>query len=322
MTTPEQSAPGLLRRIKDSPAVERLYGSVFRIIDALLYQVSPVLTARSRYRRMMGKSLPLDRPVTFDEKLIWMMLYWHHPLKVQCADKLGMRSYVEGLGYGRLLVDLLGVYEKASDIDFTRLPDRFVLKCTHGSGFNIFCLDKGKLDEGWARRRLGRWMSQNYARVHGEVQYEGIRPRIFCETFLDTGSDELPPDFKLHCFHGKVHFTTVCIGRDVRGRNTQYAHYDRDWQKQLPISKFGLHPERWRPQPKSYATMIEAAEVLSKPFPYVRMDFYCVGGKPFLGEMTFTPTGCIDTGYTDETQRALGALIHLPEPLPCHRGRP
>ncbi|GLH68851.1 glycosyl transferase [Geothrix rubra] len=311
----EQQAPGVLRRIKDSPAVERLYIAVFRVIDALLYQVSPALTARSRYRRMMGRRLPLDRPVTFDEKLIWLMLYWHHPLKTQCADKLGMRSYVEGLGYGHLLVDLLGVYERVSDIDFTRLPDRFVLKCTHGSGYNIFCLDKGKLDTDQALRRLHRWMGQNYARVHGEVQYEGIQPRILCESFLDSGSDRLPSDYKLHCFHGKVHFTTVCTGRDVRGGCAQYDHYDRDWQKQLAISKFGLHPERWHVQPESYATMIEAAEALSKPFPYVRMDFYCVGGKPYLGEMTFTPTGCIDTGYTDEVQAQLGGMIQLPERL-------
>jgi len=311
----EQQAMGIYRKIKDSAAVERVYSSVFETIDALLYRVSPTLTARHRYRRMVGKRLRLDHPATFDEKLIWLMLHWHHPLKTQCADKLGMRAYAESLGYGHLLVDLLGVYEKVSDIDFAALPDRFVLKCTHGCGFNLICQDKGGLDPREARHRLDAWMNQDYAKVHGEVQYEGLHPRILCERFLDDGSGGLPPDFKLNCFHGKLLFTTVCIGRALTGGCTIYDHYDREWRKQMTISRFGLHPERWHPQPECYPEMIEAAEALAKPFPYVRMDFYCVGGKPFLGEMTFTPSGCIDTGYTDEAQRYLGGLIDLPERL-------
>ena len=99
------------------------------------------------------------------------------------------------------------------------------------------------------------------------------------------------------------------------GEGAAYDHYDREWATQMPISKSGVHPERWRPQPPCYPEMLEAAEALSKPFPYVRMDFYAVGPKAVLGEMTFTPAGCIDTGYTDEAQRAMGDLIHPPEPL-------
>ncbi len=315
VTAQADVAPGILSRIKNSRAMDRIYMTGCEAIQGLLYRLSPDLTARFRYRRETGRSLPLDHPATFDEKLFWLMLRWHLPLKAQCADKFGMRDYVEGMGYGHLLVDLLGVYERSSDIDFAALPDRFALKCSHGCGFNILCRDKDTLDIPDTRRRLDRWMATNYAKVHGEVQYESLRPRILCERFLDDGSGGPPADFKLHSFHGKVHFTTVCTGRGADGQGANYDHYDRAWQHQLALSMYGCHPERWVSQPECYPAMLEAAEALSKPFPYVRMDFYAVGGKPLLGEMTFTPAGCIDTGYTVETQRELGALIQLPAPV-------
>ncbi|GLH74191.1 glycosyl transferase [Geothrix limicola] len=281
----------------------------------MLYRLSPVLLAKIRYRIEGGGWLALDRPRTFDEKLFWLMLYWRHPLKTQCADKFEMRPYVESLGYGRLLVPLLGVYERSSDIDFGALPDQFVLKCTHGCGFNLICRDKKDLDIEATRRQLDAWMKVDYAKVNGEVQYAQIQPRITCERFLDGGNGSLPADFKLHCFHGHLQFTTVCTGRGADGHGAAYDHYDRDWQKQAAISRSGVHPERWSGPPDCYAEMLEAAEALSRPFPYVRMDFYAVRGQALLGEMTFTPAGCIDTGYTDEAQAYLGGLIQLPERL-------
>ena len=314
-TAQVQTAPGVLKRIQDSAFVERVYTSLHQGIQGLIYRVSPVVAAQRRYQLKMGRRLRLENPLTFDEKLFWLMLFWHHPLKAQCADKLGMRAHAENLGYGHLLVDLLGVYTRVSDIDFPALPDRFVLKCSHGCGFNILCPDKRALEEQAVRRRLRAWMRRDYAKIHGESQYEGLVPRILCERFLDDGSGGPPADFKLHCFHGKVYFTTVCTGRDLDGQGAAYDHYDREWLHQLPYSKFGSHPDRWRARPDCYQDMVQAAEALSAPFPYVRMDFYSIAGRPLLGEMTFTPSGCIDIGYTDEAQDGLGALIHLPEPL-------
>lgn len=305
----------LRERLKRSGHLRGLVGFWRKAYPRLLYRLSPALLAKHRYLRETGRPLPLDRPVTFDEKLLWLMLYWRHPLKTQCADKYAMRAYAADRGYGHLLVDLLGVFERASDIDFDQLPERFALKATHGCGFNLICRDKAGLDAEAARVQLDRWLKEDFSEVFGEVQYADIPPRLICERFLDDGTGAFPSDFKLHCFHGRVHFTTVCTGRGADGQGAAYDHYDRAWAIQMPISKSGVHPERWRSRPDCYPEMLEAAEALSKPFPYVRMDFYALGGKPLLGEMTFTPAGCIDTGYTDEAQRALGDLIHLPERL-------
>src|SRR4030042_6813275 len=209
-----------------------------------LFRLSPVLLAKYLYRTLMGKPLLLKNPQTFDEKLFWIMLNWRHPLKTKCADKYGMREYATEKGYGHLLPELLGVYEKSKDIDFDVLPDRFVLKCTHGCGFNIFCEDKSSLDKAETGRLLDRWLKIDYSGKYGEIHYSGIRPLIICEPFLLDSIRSLPLDYKIHCFNGKAYFTTVCSERQLDGGGTKYDHYDLAWENLLPFSKSGLRLER------------------------------------------------------------------------------
>lgn len=277
--------------------------------------LSPVLFAKYRYRRTTGRVLDLTNPRTFDEKLHWLMLYWRHPLKTQCADKFRMRSYVAEYGLGYILPELLGVYESSDQIDFVGLPDRFVLKCTHGWQMNIICKDKRLLDIQKAKTQLDTWMQIDFSKVNGEIHYAPIKPRIICERYLDDLSGDLPSDYKIYCFDGKVHCTMTCTGRGIDGHGTKFDFYDLAWKNKLPYSKSSLLANRDIPKPAAYEEMIDAAEKLSKPFPFVRMDFYSIEGKAVLGEMTFTPKACIDSGITDLGQRALGDLISLPNAM-------
>lgn len=289
--------------------------AVDRGVHRLLYRRSPVLLAHYRHLTLLGRRLNLESPSRLDEKLAWLMLYWRHPLKTVCADKYEMRRYAAERGYGELLPQLHGVYASSDDVDFSALPESFVLKCTHGSRFNVFCLDKRTLDAPAVRRQLALWLQRDFSQSCGELHYAGITPRILCEEYLGDAGGNLPLDYKMHCFHGRVQFTMVCSGRTVNGRAGWFDYYDRQWRTKLPYSKSGSHPERNVPVPPTYPRMLEAAETLSAPFPYVRMDFYCVKGQPYLGEMTFTPAACTDTGYSEAIQE-LGGLITLPTPYP------
>jgi len=286
-----------------------------RLRSALL-RLSPVLFAKRRYRLMVGRALDLDHPRTFDEKLLWLMLYWRHPLKSTCGDKYSMRAYVAGHGWERILPTLAGVYERSGDIDFDALPEKFVLKCTHGWGFNIICKNKAALDRDEVRRRLDAWMAADMSTYFGELHYASMQHRIICEHYLDDLSGEEPIDYKLYCFGGKVHCTLVCQQRSVRHGHPLFDFYDRTWTSKLPYSRTNSMADRSVPQPRSYDEMVAAAEELSKPFPFVRMDFYDIQGRAVLGEMTFTPNACIDPDYPDDAQRVLGSLIVLPERFP------
>jgi hypothetical protein len=275
--------------------------------------VSPELLTRLRYRATWGRWPNFENPITFDEKLLWLNFHWRHPLKTECGDKYTLRGHVERLGLGHLLPRVYGVYETAEAIDFGELPQRFVLKCTHGCHCNVFCRNKTELDVQRTRRDLTRWLATDYSTLMGELHYAGMTPRILCEEFLDDGTGESPTDYKLYCSRGHLHCTLVCSGRTPNGRADE-DYFDRGWNF-LPYNQESLAARRRIARPAAYEEMISAAERLSAPFPFVRVDFYCIQGRAVLGEMTFTPSACIDWSVTELGTRALGDFIELPSKL-------
>ena len=151
---------------------------LIKIADALelarrrfLYDVSPGLLVQYLSLKTGGRLFHPGRARTFEDKLRWLMLYWREPLKSQCADKYAVRSYVTERGLGHLLPELLGIYGSSAEIDFSSFPEKFVLKCTHGSGFNLLCRDKARFDVKAGVKMLDRWMKADISKVNGEVHY-------------------------------------------------------------------------------------------------------------------------------------------------------
>ncbi|MDD1777380.1 MAG: hypothetical protein LUQ65_04360 [Candidatus Helarchaeota archaeon] len=297
--------------LKKSKAVLNCYKRISDSFNATLVRISPLLFVKLRFRTKRHKWPNLKNPQSFDEKLLWLNLYWRHPLKTKCGEKYTMRAYVKEHGLEHLLPQLLGLYENSNEIDFDSLPQRFVLKCTRGSGFNIVCKEKSDLDVKDTKCKLDAWMKVDTSKC-GELHYAAMKRRIICESFLDDSSSDLPSDYKVFCFNGKAHCTMACTERRLNMR-AKYDFYDLSWKNKLPYSRTSLLANRNIPKPEAYEEIIAAAEILSKPFPFVRMDFYSINGKAVIGEMTFTPEACIDVNLTDLAQRILGELINLPE---------
>jgi hypothetical protein len=156
-------------------------------------------------------------------------------------------------------------------------------------------------------------MSVDYSRTFGELHYTWMKPRIVCEELLDDGTGVMPTDFKLYCTRGTVHCVLICSGR-VGSANGNEDFRDLRWN---PLD---YNDPQWRSgrsiePPASLDQMLPAAARLSEPFPFVRVDFYDIHGHAVLGEMTFTPSGCVDATLTESGARALGRTIELPEPL-------
>lgn len=307
-----RQAMGHIRTIlARSHTLKTAYSRSHQRLLSLAATVSPELLMRLRFRAAWGRWPDLGRPVTFDEKLIWLNLYWRAPLKTECGDKYTVRLYAERLGLSDLMPELYGVFDRVGGIELSSLPDRFVLKCTHGCKCNVFCPEKASLDFQRARRNLRRWLATDYSKLLGELHYAAMTPRIICEEFLDDGSGGLPTDYKVYCFGGKAHCTLVCSGRQ-ENTNAKFDYLDRDW-KLLPYDAESIASRRSVVRPRVYERMIAAAEALSAGVPFVRVDFYCIGDRLVLGEMTFTPSACIDTTYTEMAVNELGSLVRLPD---------
>ncbi len=258
------------------------------------YLFSDKTVIEGMFREVFGRELDLANPVTFNEKLQWMKLYDRDPLKVQCADKYAVREYVRQKGFGHILNELYDVYETVGEIDFDSLPDSYVLKATHGSGWNVLVKDglvtigRQTRDLKTARSRLKKWLRKSQYIRYREWCYKDIQPRIVCEKYLESGdgSDGAPADYKIYCFHGKPKAIQVIVGRSV---SPQQAFYDVHWQKIDLISVTYPPCHREIEAPGCLKEMLEISTALSSEFLYVRVDLYDLDGKPIFGEMSFYP---------------------------------
>lgn len=265
---------------------------------------------RDLYRLRTGEDIDIDHPKTFNQKMQWMKLYDNNPIKSELSDKYAVRKYVAEQVGEQYLVPLLGVWNSFDEIDFSELPDKFVLKCTHGSGMNLLVNDKSQFDIKAAKVRFEEWMRMNYAYSGFEMNYASIVPRIIAEKMLEMkdGTEDIP-DYKLMCFHGKVKCSFVCSER-FSPDGLKVTFYDTDWK----VMPFERHYPRSRypiSKPENYDKMVELAEKLAVGLRFVRVDFYEVDGKIYFGELTFYPGSGVEEFTPAEWDKKLGDWICL-----------
>lgn len=226
----------------------------------------------------------LAAPVTLNEKIQWLKIRYRDPLLKVCADKVAARGFAERLG-DKYLVPIVGVLDRAIGIDFSGLPHSFVLKASHGSGWNVICRDIYELGREEVRRKFERWEKINFYDVGREWAYDRIPPRILCEHFLEGSDGSSPWDYKVFCFHGRARFIQVDYDRfDGHTR----CLFDTDW---IPLPCELEYPTRTEASepPENLKELVRVAEELARGFPFVRVDLYEVGEQVFFGEMTFYP---------------------------------
>lgn len=294
--------------------LERGRGFLNRKTAETLSRISPRLGAKYIYKVRTGKKLNLKNPKLFNEKIQWLKLNWKDPRMVQCADKYAVRAYVEEKGLSHILNELYGVYEKASDINWDNLPEKFVMKTNNGFGTVLLVDEKSKLNKEQTEQTLTKWLQKDYSLATGEVHYKKIKPLLLAEKYLESKDNTVPVDYKIFCFHGKPEFILTIVDRNVGEYGESYRRYflDLDWQP-LDFEK-GKSPDIQNlPQkPESLDLMIEYAEKLADDIPLVRVDFYEVDSKPVFGEMTFTPAAGLADYFKEDINLKLGEKIQLP----------
>lgn len=275
---------------------------------SVVIKTSPALASKVIYYKKFRKKLDLKDPKTFNEKLMWLKLNEDDSLKTKCADKYLVRDYITELGYSSILIDLYKVYDSVEEINFDELPNRFVLKCTHGSGFNIICSNKEQLNEKETMVLLKKWMKTDFSLLSAEPHYSKIKPRIIVERFLGESDGKVPIDYKIHCFHGKPEIIELVLHR---GTNEQkYILLNSDWDV-LPYNEQSTHYNGDIQKPEKLDQMLEIAKELSSVFTYVRVDLYFYDNEVYFGELTFTPDACLFTDLFPEAEYKIGNLLDL-----------
>ena len=292
---------------QNNQRLSSLYSAVSRIKTFVMRCLGNKAFLRIKYRSRMGKKLNLNPPVTYNEKLQWIKLYDHNPLYTQLVDKFGVREYVRKTVGEKYLNQLYGVYDRFDDIDFSTLPDKFVMKCTHDSGNVIFCKDKSSFDIKNARKRINSSLRRNYFWDGREWPYKNVKPRIIVERFLVDESGYELKDYKFYAFNG---VPAVCFVISDRGHETKCDPMDMDF-KRMPFDQGYPGSQKEWAKPKNYDEMIEVASMLSKGIPEVRVDLYNINGQIIFGEMTFFDAGGMAPFYPEEWDKKFGDMIDL-----------
>ena len=264
------------------------------------------LAMRIDYFRGYKKVLNLKNPKTFGEKIQWIKLYGNIERYSNLVDKYEVRKVITNLIGDEYLPKLYGVYENADEIKFENLPERFVLKCNHGCGYNIICNNKNALDIEETKIKLNKWLKIDFSKEAKEIQYKNIKPLITCEEYLEDKSVALM-DYKYFCFSGKPEFIEVI---SERGTEAKANFYDLEWNRINLKSKLKNSSVNFE-KPKRLKEMTNLATKLSKDYPFVRVDFYNIEGRIVFGELTFTPGGGVSKFSPIEKDYEIANKIEL-----------
>lgn len=262
------------------------------------------------FRIVLHKKLNLKNPQTFNEKIQWLKLYYYPktPLVVKGADKYAVRSYILEKGYGDKLVPLLGVWKRAEDIEWDKLPERFVLKCNHGCAYNILVNDKSKIDKAQIVKKLNEWLKEDFGAFNVEIHYSEIKNRVItCEEHLG----EVITDYKFFCFNGVPY--CIYVSTDlIHDRQAQIGFFYLDGKK-MPLHRDDYTDIAEIVLPPYYDEMKKAAEILCQDFPFVRVDFFIANNNWYFAELTFTPGAGMMPFNPERYDWEWGKMLKMPE---------
>ena len=271
------------------------------------------------------KELPnLKRPTNLIEKIFWLEWNSDTTLWSKCADKYMMRKYVDECGYSNYLPKLYGVWAKGSDIDFSILPNEFILKSNNGCGQCYIVENKYVENVAKINKMTKQWLMINQAFANAQFHYNNIKPMIIAEELLHHSAEDLlySPnslvDYKVWCFNGEPE--SILVVYDRKSHNIKINLYDLNWvsmPEKIVSSKHYIYDSRVIiPKPICLHEMLEIASNLSKPFLQSRIDFYVIGGRPIIGEIT------LSSGYgyfTKDYYKYLGNKIDLSRIKSIHK---
>ena len=260
-----------------------------------------------------GKKLDLNNVKSFDEKIQWMKLYDRKPIYTTMVDKYAVKQYVANIIGEQYIIPTYGVWDTFDEIDFSKLPDQFVLKCTHDSGGVIICKTKKELDYSSAKRQIEKKLKTKFYSFGREWPYKDVKPRIIVEKYMEDSKTSELRDYKFFCFNGNVRCFKIDFDRFSQHKANYYNRYGNLIQMGEVVCPPDYHKKL--ELPNNLGLMVKLAEKLSASIPFLRVDFYEADGRVYFGELTFFPNSGFGRFIDDRDDSVLGSWINLPKKI-------
>ena len=288
-----------------------------RVLKNLLFRF-PFLFSDRRFLELVhplrtSHQLCLDEPKRFNDKIQYLKLYDRKPLYTTLSDKVSAKDFAAGILGPEAIIPTLGVYDRVGDIPWESLPSSFVLKCTHDSGGLVICRDKAALDREAACAKLEACLKRRFFYQSREWCYKDIKPRILCEPLMcDERQKDSLIDYKFFCFNSKPRFMYISSG--LEDHSTARISFADLEGRPLPFRRSDYRPfEGQLPLPQNLPALVDAASRLAAavPAPFLRVDLYEIGGKPYFSEFTFYPNGGYLPFDPPEWDEKIGEMLNL-----------
>ena len=260
----------------------------------------------------MGHKLNLDNPKTFTEKLQWLKLYNRKPEYTTMVDKYAVKEYVARIIGTEHIIPTLGVWNKPEEIEWDKLPEKFVLKVTYGGGGGgiIICKNKEKVNREKIVKVLKHAMKINIYGQSREWPYKNVPHRIIAEKLLEDYSEHGLMDYKVFCCNGVPKY--IKVNYDVSS-DYHVSWYDPEWNRVNGTTiNDPVDDDVKIAKPEKLELLCELASKLSSNIPFVRVDFYINNNKIFFGEMTLFPGSGYERFVPESFDQTIGDLIILP----------
>ena len=273
-----------------------------------LLKMSDEKFIKMKYKQVRGENLNLQTPHTFNEKIQYLKLYDRDPLYTKLVDKYEVRNFIKNKIGEEYLIPLLGVWNNFDEIDFSKLPDQFVLKCTHDSGGVIICTDKRSFNIKEAKKKIEKCLKTNYYYKGREWPYKNVKPRIIAEEYMVDESGTELKDYKIFNFNGTPKLIEVDFGRFTQHKRNIY---DINWNYIDLCIEYPNDKSVNICKPQNLDIMLECAKKLSIGFPFLRTDFYNINGKLYFGEITLYHGSGLEKITPIKYEKILGDWIEL-----------
>lgn len=267
------------------------------------------INGRRRVMELRGKTYNDSNPITIQDKLNWLIIHESPENKTDIVDKILLHQYSKKILGKDICVPILKIYRNSYEINLDELPDKFVLKCNHGSRFNILCNNKSNFNITEARIKLNKWMKINYGLSNYEYQYINVKKKIFAEKYLQDNII----NYKFNCYNGKPIF--IRVTKDLPDKSAKINnYYNLNWELndlETNADNYIRNPEIQFKKPKHLNLMLKISKKFAANFAFVRVDFYEIEDKIYLSELTFTPFNVL-MNYKDKNQSIyLGNLLNI-----------
>jgi len=195
------------------------------------------------------------------------------------VDKIEVKNIVKNMCGDKIkIAPLVRIISSINDLTTEDISEKYMLKSTHGSSWNMSLTNKTTLEDMKNAIKLWNkpWVFSN------EKQYSFIKPRFFLEEKIDciyNGKNGDAVDIKIQCIFGQPIFIVFKINHIIYFYSEKWEYLDDQGPKKDPKIE----------KPYYLDEVLELTKILAKPFEFVRVDFYIAKDGIYFGEYIFTP---------------------------------